>query len=73
MIHDRMTFTAEYCRVRHIPYKIKREALFIDGKQICFSLYNLTFVNILDLIDSVCIYDPLTLYYASPAKKVRTI
>ena len=60
MKHDKTTFTAEYCRCRAIPYRIKREALFIKGKQVCFSLLNLTYTDIIGMIDKFCVYDDLT-------------
>jgi hypothetical protein len=61
--HNRITFTAEYCRSRHIPYRIKREALFIGSYQVCFSLYNHTYIDIIRMIDDVCLYDPYDCYY----------
>ena len=63
MVHDKLTFTAEYCRARRIPYRIKREALFIKSRQICFSLYNLTYIDIIRMIDNECIYDDITTFY----------
>ena len=63
MIHDKISFTAEYCRCRNIPYRIKREALFINRKQVCFSLYNLTYEDIIRMIDKFCVYDGLTQNY----------
>jgi hypothetical protein len=61
--HNKLTFTAEYCRARGIPYRIKREALFIGSKQVCFSLYNIPYKEIVPMIDNVCIYDPVSLFY----------
>lgn len=63
--HDKLTFTAEYCRSRRIPYRIKREALFIAKRQICFSLYNLTYIDIINMIDNACEYDMVTTFYTS--------
>lgn len=63
MQHNKLTFTAEYCRARRIPYKIKREALFIGKKQICFSLYNLTYIDIINMINEDCLFDPITTFY----------
>lgn len=63
MEHNKLTFTAEYCRARRIPYRIKKEALFINGMQICFSLYNLTYRDIIDMIDRECVYDDITTFY----------
>lgn len=63
MEHNKLTFTAEYCRVRRIPYRIKKEALFINGRQICYSLYNLTYIDIINMIDKECQYDATTTYY----------
>ncbi len=61
--HNKLTFTAEYCRSRRIPYSIKGEALFIDKKQICFSLYNFTYIAIINMIDKTCVYDNMTTFY----------
>jgi len=58
--HNILTFTAEYCKCIHIKHQIKREALLIltNGRyiQICYSLYNLTYVNIIDMINEHCDY-----------------
>jgi len=61
--HNKLTFTAEYCRARRIPYRIKHEALFIAGRQIYYSLYNLTYGDILKMIDEHCIYDDVSQFY----------
>ena len=63
--HNKLTFTAEYCRARRIPYSIKREALFINKKQICFSLYNLPYSEIITMIDNACEYDDVTTFYSN--------
>ena len=60
MSHDKLTFTAEYCRCRAIPYRIKEEALFIKNIQVCFSLYNLLYADIITMVDDFCVYDDLT-------------
>ena len=67
MTHDKISFTAEYCRCRVIPYRIKREALFINKKQVCFSLLNLTYPDIIGMIDKFCVYDGLTQNYIGTA------
>lgn len=69
--HNILTFTAEYCRMRRIPYRIKHEALFIEGHQICYSLYNLTAKDIIDMIDKVCVYDSVTRFYKYLYEEVR--
>lgn len=61
--HNKITFTAEYCRARKIPYRIVHEALFIGGKQVCFSLYNHTYRDILIMIDNFVDYNPVTMDY----------
>lgn len=65
--HNKITFAREYCLCRRIPYRIKAEALYIKrcGKyqQICFSLYNLTHVDIIRVIDGACEYDDVTTFY----------
>ena len=61
--HSKLTFTAEYCRARRIPFRIKGEYLSINGKQVCHSLYNLTYHDIISMIDNECIYDNLTTWF----------
>ena len=65
--HTKLAFTAEYCRCRKIPYQIKREALFVKKHgvytQLCYSLYNLTYSNIITMIDDACAYDAVTTFY----------
>lgn len=63
MSHNKISFTREYCNCRRIPYKIKGEALFINGYQICYSLYNLTYKDIIEMIDNVCYYNSVTTYF----------
>ena len=63
MEHNKLTFTTKYCRARRIPYRIKAEGLFIDGQQVCFSLYNLTYVDIIQIIDKLVHYDETTTFY----------
>lgn len=55
--HDKISFTREYCKCRGIPYRVKGEALFIDGFQVCFSLLNLDYTAIIAMIDGECYYD----------------
>ena len=55
--HDKISFTREYCRCRGIPHRVKGEALFIDGWQVCFSLLNLDYTDIIKMIDNECYYD----------------
>lgn len=55
--HDKISFAREYCRCRRIPYRVKGEALFIDGWQVCFSLLNLPYAEIVTMIDNECCYD----------------
>lgn len=61
--HNKLTVTAEYCRARRIPYRIKNEALFIDGVQICFSLYNISYIDIIKMIDNTVEYNMVTTFY----------
>ena len=65
--HNKITFAAEYCRCRNIPYRVKREALFIKKSgayvQLCYSLYNLTYADIITMIDGACAYDAVTTLY----------
>ena len=67
--HNKLTFTAEYCRARRIPYRIRRHALYIAGRRICYSLYDLTYGDIIRTIDEHCIYDDLSQFYIA-AKEV---
>lgn len=57
--HDKISFTREYCRCRRIPYRVKGEALFIDGWLVCASLLKLDYPAIINMIDSECCYDHL--------------
>jgi hypothetical protein len=56
-LHNKISFAREYCRCHAIPYQVRGEALFIKGKQICFSLFNLAYADILRVIDGSCDYD----------------
>lgn len=61
--HNKITFVREYCLARRIPYKIKGEQLSIRDKGTksewftCFSIYNLTYSELLNVIDRMVIYD----------------
>lgn len=55
--HDKISFTREYCKCRGIPYRVKGEALYIDGFQVCFSLLNLDYPAIISMINGECYYD----------------
>ena len=65
MTHDKISFVREYCRCRRIPYKIVKEALFIDNSQVCFSVYNLIYTELIKMIDDFCIYDDVTQDFVS--------
>ena len=56
--HNKLTVTLEYCKAIGIDAKIKGEALFIKTvfgySQVCYSLYNLTYIYILEMIDNYC-------------------
>lgn len=60
--HDKISFTREYCRCRRIPYRFNREALFIDGFQICYSIYNIPYTEIVQMIDKHVIYNEMGFY-----------
>lgn len=57
MSHDKFSFTREYCRCRKIPYRITGESLLIKGYFICFSLLNLSYTDIINVIDTSVNYD----------------
>lgn len=57
MAHNKISFAREYCRCRSIPYKVRNEALFVNGRQICFSLLNLNYHSIITMVDAHCHYD----------------
>lgn len=61
MLHNKVSFVRKYCLCRRIPYQIKGEALFIGGRkhknQVCFSIYNHTYRELLDIVDEACVYD----------------
>ena len=63
MIHDKISFTREYCKCRRIPYRIVNEQLYIDKKFICYSLYNLTYEDIIKVIDNAVQYEMVTQFY----------
>ena len=63
--HNKISFIREYCRCRRIPYKIDRETLYIDKHYFCFSVYNLTYLELVQAIDKACIYDDITTYFVS--------
>jgi hypothetical protein len=55
--HDKISFTREYCLCRRIPYRIVQEHLIIGGYNVCFSLYNLPYKEIIDMIDKFVEYN----------------
>lgn len=61
--HDKISFVREYCRCRRIPYRIMREALYIAGEYFCFSVYNLTYLELVQAIDKVCVYDDTSTFF----------
>ena len=63
--HNKISFVREYCRCRRIPYRINHEALYIDKHYFCYSVYNLTYSEIIQAIDKACIYDSTTTYFVS--------
>ena len=63
--HNKITFVREYCRCRRIPYRINRETLYIDKHYFCFSGYNLTYSELVQAIDKVCVYDSITTDFVS--------
>lgn len=50
-IHDQISFTREYCRCRRIPYRFINESLIIDNCTICYSIFNIPYVEIVKMID----------------------
>lgn len=63
MTHDKISFVREYCRCRRIPYRIHGESLYINGCYFCFSVYNLTYAELIQAIDKVCVYDSVTTFF----------
>ena len=61
--HNKISFVREYCHCRRIPYKITHEALYIDKHYFCFSVYNLTYLELIQEIDKACVYDNITTYF----------
>jgi hypothetical protein len=61
--HDKISFVREYCRCRRIPYHFERETLYIAGGHFCFSVYNLTYSELVQAIDRVCVYDEITTFF----------
>ena len=63
--HNKISFVREYCRCHRIPYKISHETLYIDKHYFCYSVYNLTYLDLIQAIDKACIYDSVTTYFVS--------
>ena len=63
--HNKLTFTAEYCRCRRIPYKIIGDSLYINKQMIYRNLYYLSYSDIIGMIDKVCNYDNESTYFIS--------
>ena len=61
--HDKISFVRENCRCRRIPYRIAHETLYIAGKYFCYSVYNLTYLDIVQAIDNVCVYDEISTFF----------
>lgn len=61
--HNKISFVREYCLCRRIPYRIQRETLYIDGEYFCFSVYNLTYSELITAIDKACIYDGKSTFF----------
>lgn len=62
MTHDKISFTREYCRCRRIPYRFKNETLYIDGYAICYSIFNIPYAEIVQMIDKEVIYNEMGFY-----------
>ena len=62
MSHNKETFVKEYCLCRRIPYKLKGETLYINKQPVIFSVYNLTYQDLLKTIDNWCEYDSNTCF-----------
>ena len=63
MTHDKISFTREYCRCRRLDYKIEGESLLLKWftekgnthyYQVCFSLYNYSYSDIIIIINDFC-------------------
>ena len=61
--HDKISFVREYCLCRRIPYRIMRESLCIAGEYFCYSVYNLTYSELVQAIDKVCVYDETSTFF----------
>lgn len=62
--HDQITFVKEYLRCRRIPYKMFNDHLIIGSKSqgttrqpVFYSVYNLTYRDLIDAIDNEVVYD----------------
>ena len=55
--HNKRTFVMEYCRCRKIPYRLKGDSVVVKGQVICPSVNLFTYRDLLDLIDSACVYE----------------
>lgn len=62
MTHDKISFAREYCRCRRIPYRFKKETLFIDGFPVFYSIYNIRYTEIVRIIDESVVYNEMGFY-----------
>lgn len=62
MTHDKISFAREYCRCRRIPYRFKKETLLIDGIPVCYSIYNIPYGEIVQMIDRSVVYNEMGFY-----------
>lgn len=62
MTHDKISFTREYCRCRRIPYRFNRESLVINGRMVCYSIYNIPYTEIVSMIDKEVVYNEMGFY-----------
>ena len=67
--HNKISFVREYCNCRRIPYRIVNEALYIGkGREkhfIMYSVYNLTYKELIETIDRYCEYDPVSTHFVA--------
>lgn len=64
MTHDKFSFVREYCLARKIPYKFKKESLYIDKNFVWYSIYNHPWSELISIIDKHCIYNDFGYYEA---------
>lgn len=74
--HNKITVVREYCLARRIPYKFQKEQLTINKEFCCFSVYNIPWSELFQIIDNMVEYDNYGYYLRNkpiPCKVISCI